>query len=143
MYIVAHHFRHNPAKEYEYSHQHQTFDSARLVFISMKYFILVSRPKLGFFHAAVFLAASFIGVQGGTIKEPIKTWEKNGWFFSLFLIIYSSPGSMICGVFYLSSWLSFCMFQVFNVLCLTCNHRYVEEGLLSFSYGERLESWKG
>lgn len=48
MYIVAHHVRHNPEKEYEYSHQHQTFDSACLVFISMKYFVLVSRPKLGY-----------------------------------------------------------------------------------------------
>jgi hypothetical protein len=100
---------------------------------------LVSRPKLGFFHAA-FLAASFIGVQGGTIKEPIKTWEKNGWFF--FFVSYHLLITWIndlWGVLFILVVVSlFVLFRVFNVLCLTCNHRFVEEGLFVF-FGE----WEG
>lgn len=130
MYIVAHHFRHNPAKEYEYSHQHQTFDSARLVFISMKYFILVSRPKLGFFHAAVFLAAR--RSRGDNKRTYKDLGEKRVVFFFVSYHLLITWINDLWSVLFYPRGCFFVCSRCFNVLCLTCNHRYVEEGLFVF-----------
>lgn len=76
----------------------------------------------------------------GTIKEPIQTSEKTGGFFLRFLP--STNHLDLWGVLF-SSWLFFVLFKVFNVLCLTCNHRYVAEGWLSYSYSELLAIVEG
>lgn len=44
------------------------------------------------------------------------TWINNLWGVLFILVVVSL----------------FVLFRVFNVLCLTCNHRFVEEGLFVF-----------
>jgi hypothetical protein len=51
-----------------------------------------------------------------------------------FIISYHLLITWICGVFIYPRACFFVLFKVFSVLCLTCNHRYVEEGCFVFLF---------